>query len=118
VQWCGHIRSIPFKRCEKNSITYLEKEEIDALLEVPDQSTRLGHRDYALLLFLYNSGARASEAVHVTIEDLEWNPDGTGSVKLHGKGRKVRFCPLWAKTMTELLPLTRGRADDANLVPQ
>jgi integrase/recombinase XerD len=85
VQWCGQIRSIPFKRCEKNSITYLEKEEIDALLEVPDQSTRLGHRDYALLLFLYNSGARASEAVHVTIEDLERNPDGTGSVKLHGK---------------------------------
>ena len=115
VQWCGQIRNIPFKRCDKNSITYLEKEEIDALLEVPDQSTRLGHRDYALLLFLYNSGARASEAVHVTIEDLERNPDGTGSVKLHGKGRKVRFCPLWAKTMTELLPLTRGRAGDANL---
>ena len=63
VQWCGQIRSIPFKRCEKNSITYLEKEEIDALLEVPDQSTRLGRRDYALLLFLYNSEARASEAV-------------------------------------------------------
>jgi len=92
VQWCGEIRNVPFKRCEKNSITYLEKEEIDALLEVPDRSTRLGHRDYALLLFLYNLGARASEAVHVAIEDLEWNPDGTGSVKLHGKGRKVRFC--------------------------
>jgi len=70
---------------------------------------------HALLLCLYNSSARASEAVHVTIEDLERNPDGTGSVKLHGKGRKVRFCPLWAKTMTELVPLTRGRAGDANL---
>jgi site-specific recombinase XerD len=115
VEWCGQIRSIPFKRCEKNSITYLEKEEIDALLEVPDRSTRLGHRDHALLLFLYNSGARASEAVRVTIEDLDRNPDGTGSVKLHGKGRKVRFCPLWARTMTELLALTRGRAGDANL---
>jgi site-specific recombinase XerD len=115
VQWCGQIRSIPFKRAESNSITYLEKEEIDALLAVPDQSTRLGRRDYALLLFLYNSGARASEAVSVTIEDLERNADGTGSVKLHGKGRKVRFCPLWARTMTELLPLTRGRRGDANL---
>jgi hypothetical protein len=41
--------------------------------------------------------------------------DGTGSVKLGGKGRKVRFCPLWARTMTELLPLIRGRAGDANL---
>jgi site-specific recombinase XerD len=45
----------------------------------------LGHRDYALLLFPYNSGARASEAISVTIEDLERNGDGTGIVKLHGK---------------------------------
>jgi site-specific recombinase XerD len=83
-------------------ITYLEKEEIDALLEVPNRSGKLGQRDYALLLFLYNSGARASEAVRVAIEDLTWDSTGTGSVKIHGKGRKVRFCPLWKKTMAEL----------------
>jgi len=115
VEWCGQIRSIPFKKADKNSITYLEKEEMDALLQVPDQSTRLGHRDYALLLFLYNSGARASEAISVTIEDLERNVDGTGIVKLHGKGRKVRFCPLWKKTMATLLPLSRGRPGDVRL---
>ena len=115
VEWCGQIRSIPFKKADKNSITYLEKEEMDALLQVPDQSTRLGHRDYALLLFLYNSGARASEAISVTIEDLERNVDGTGIVKLHGKGRKVRFCPLWKKTMATLLPLSHGRPGDARL---
>jgi site-specific recombinase XerD len=59
-------------------------------------------------LFLYNSGARASEAVRVTIEDLTWDSTGTGSAKIHGKGRKVRFCPLWKKTMAELHCLIRG----------
>jgi len=98
----------PLQRCE-NSITYLEKKN-RCPLEVPDQSTRLGHRDYALLLSL-QPGARASEAVRVTIEDLERNHDGTGSVKLHGKGRKS-LLPTMARTMTELLPLTRGRAGD------
>jgi integrase/recombinase XerD len=115
VHWCGQIHNVPFKRAEKKSISYLEKEEIDALLEAPDRNAKLGHRDYALLLFLYNSGARASEAVSVTVEELERNPDGTGSVKLHGKGRKIRICPLWAKTMSELLPLIRGRSGDAPL---
>lgn len=115
VQWCGLIRTVPFKRTERNPISYLEKEEIDALLEAPDQRTKQGQRDYALLLFLYNSGARASEAARVTIADVERDSAGTGSVKLHGKGGKVRFCPLWAKTMTELLPLTQGRSTTASL---
>jgi site-specific recombinase XerD len=66
-----------------------------------------------LLLFLYNSGARATEAAQVMIEDLTWDSTGTGSAKIRGKGRKVRFCPLWKKTMTELQPLIRGR-DAAN----
>ena len=88
---------------------YMEKEEVDALLSAPDRSSEQGRRDYALLLFLYNSGARASEATHVAIEDLTWDSTGTGSVKIQGKGRKLRFCPLWKRTMTELHPLIRGR---------
>ena len=41
---------------------YLEKNESDALLAAPDRSTAQGRRDHLLLLFLYNSGARADEA--------------------------------------------------------
>lgn len=73
-------------------------------------------RDYVLLLFLYNSGARASEAVRVAIEDLTWDSTGTGSVKIHGKGRKVRFCPLWKKTMSELHCLVQGGEPNFSLV--
>ena len=115
VSWCGQIRTVPFKRSLKNSLSYLEKDEIDALLAAPDRSTSQGQRDYAVLLFLYNSGARASEAAGVLVEHLEPGSTGSGSVKLHGKGRKIRFCPLWTKTMNALLPLTHGRSGTAPL---
>jgi site-specific recombinase XerD len=87
----------------------MEKDEIDELIRAPDRKSKQGQRDYALLLFLYNSGARATETVGVLIEDLTWDSTGTDSVKIHGKGRKVRFCPLWKRTMTEIGPLIRGR---------
>ena len=87
--WCGEIRAVPFKRAGKNPLTYLEKSEMDALLAAPDQCTKQGRRDRALLLFLYNSGARATEAANVKVSDLEGNEHG-GVVKLHGKGGKMR----------------------------
>ena len=62
VAWCAEIRAMPFKKTAKTVIGYLEKAEMDALLAQPDRRTPLGDRDHALLLFLYNSGARADEA--------------------------------------------------------
>ena len=114
LPWCGEIRAIPFKRAGKNPVTYLEKSELDALLGSPDQSTKQGQRDRALLLFLYNSGARATEAASIKVGDLEGNERG-GVVKLHGKGGKIRFCPLWPRTMAALAPLIANRQTDAKL---
>jgi integrase/recombinase XerD len=74
---------------------------------------RPGHwppRNNALLMFLYNTRARASEAAFVAIQDIQAHPDGTGSVKLTGKGAKTRHCPLWPTTLTKLQALTENRA--------
>jgi site-specific recombinase XerD len=95
-------------------VCYLEKPEIDALLDAPSSATKLGCRDRALLLFMYNSGARADEAAKVCIEDLSLHSgaDGTlSSVCLHGKGGKVRVCPLWTSTTNTLNSLIAGRND-------
>jgi site-specific recombinase XerD len=62
IAWATEIRSIPFKNTAKNVIGYLERAEMDALLKAPDRRAALGDRDHAILLFLYNSGARADEA--------------------------------------------------------
>jgi len=103
VGWAGEIRAIAFKKIHQPTMPYLEKAEMDALLEIPPRESR----DYALLLFLLNSGARASEACQLTVGDLDW---GVPAVTLHGKGNKDRRCPLWAETSRALRILVAQRA--------
>ncbi len=110
LSWCTEVRLVPFKKTDKTMITYLDKVEMDALLLQPDRHTRLGMRDYVLLLFLYNSGARADEAARLTIKHLllEEPP----SVRIHGKGNKIRMCPLWPMMVPMLERLVNGRRAD------
>lgn len=110
LAWCTEVRSIPFKKAAKNVIGYLEKAEMEALLRAPDQRTALGARDHGLLLFLYNSGARADEAATLCVSNLQL---GTSpSVRILGKGNKWRACPLWSITVAALRPLVAGRAPE------
>jgi integrase/recombinase XerD len=112
IAWCGQVRGVPFKKAPVVPVGYLEKQEMDALLAAPDVSTTQGCRDHALLLFLYNTGARADEAAHVLISDLQLGliPERDLSVVLiRGKGNKQRRCPLWSKTVNRLTPLVSSR---------
>jgi integrase/recombinase XerD len=112
IAWCGEIRSLPFKRFTRNELSYLDKPEMDALLAAPDGRTKQGMRDHALLLFLYNSGARVTEAASLQIGDLNLRGSLIGDVQLKGKGNKTRRCPLWPATGTALLALVRNRSPD------
>jgi site-specific recombinase XerD len=112
IAWSGEIRAIPFKRFTKNQVSYLEKPEMDALLGQPNRKTAQGQRDYRLLLFLYNTGARASEVAGLCIKDLDLARDSDralSSVTFLGKGNKRRRCPLWPLTAAELAPAIEGR---------
>ncbi|HWC18342.1 MAG: tyrosine-type recombinase/integrase [Blastocatellia bacterium] len=118
VEWCGHIRGVPFKRAPKISITYLEKSEMDALLAAPDRNSLQGRRDYALILFLYNTGSRADEAAQLSVGDLRLahSPDRDhSSVQIRGKGNKIRFCPLWPHTVRELKELVSEKASTEHI---
>jgi len=113
IAWCGQIQSVPFKRAAKTSITYLEKSEMDALLAAPDRNAAQGCRDYVLLLFLYNTGARADEAAQLRVGDLRLAlapRRDHSSVQIRGKGNKLRICPLWPHTVRELDGLVGGKA--------
>lgn len=107
AEWCAQVRSVPFKKAPQTVVGYLDKPEVDALLRAPDRRTSLGARDYALLLFLYNSGARADEAASLRACNLQL---GTSpAVRILGKGNKWRVCPLWPKTVDALRPLVWGQ---------
>lgn len=90
------ILGVPFKRTVLREMQHLELTEIEAILRGIDRSSRAGLRDFALLSFMFNTGARISEVVGVQACDLRL--DSPPSVCLRGKGRKERMCPLWPET--------------------
>jgi len=104
------VLSIPFKRSATRTIDYLDFEEINAVLDVIDRTTLDGRRDYALLALLFNTGARVQEIVDLKGTDLELtNP---AQVRLWGKGRKERICPIWPETATVLYHYLEERRID------
>jgi integrase/recombinase XerD len=105
------VLAIRSKKTRTPAIDYLEPEYVRALLAEPDRRTAHGMRDYALLVFLYNTGARISEALAVTPADLHLA--APRHVRLHGKGGKERFCPLWPETAQVLARMVAADAGTA-----
>lgn len=94
------LLNVPFKRTGTRDIHHLEFAEVQAVIQSIDLNAADGLRDFVLLSFLFNTGARVSEAVGVQACDLRLAPPA--SVLLRGKGRKERVCPLWPETARAL----------------
>ena len=109
AELCRRVLDIPIKKTVSSNMTYLDREEMKSLLAVPRPSKRLGLRDSALLTFLYNTGARASEAVDLNIKDVRLQTPAL--VHILGKGRKERACPLWPETVEALQAYLKQRED-------
>jgi len=104
------VLGIPFKRAQQRTIDYLEYEEIDSILKAIDRTTLMGYRDYALVATMFNTGARVQEIADVRACDLQLTKPF--QVRLFGKGKKERYCPLWSQTATVLRSLCRQRGLD------
>ena len=92
---CQRILGVPFKRAHPRPIEYLDIDEIQAVLAAVDRTTADGRRDYVLLATMFNTGARVQELLDLRPCDLQLvRPH---QVRLVGKGRKERICPLWPR---------------------
>jgi len=104
---CQQVAAIPMKRVAPPETRFLERDEVQQLLrDLPSQG-RLALRDSALILFLYNTGARVQEAADLRVEHLDLSEHPT--VRLHGKGDKWRTCPLWQQTARTIDQLLRSQ---------
>jgi site-specific recombinase XerD len=102
------VLSIPPKRFEKRTISFLTGEEARALIEAPDQARWEGRRDRALLTLALQAGLRISELLALSCADIVL---GTGAhVRCEGKGRKHRSVPLTASAQTVLSSWPQERA--------
>ena len=102
---CGAILRIPLKKGPQAAVNYLDNDEVTAILRQPDRSTLEGLRDHALLSLLYNTGARTQEALSLCPNSIRLS--SPAQVKLYGKGRKERVCPLWPETAELLTALLK-----------
>jgi site-specific recombinase XerD len=111
VAQCAEIARIPSKRNSRPAMCYLEADEVAEILRQPDRSKMEGQRDHTLLAFLYNTGARIQEALNICPTDLRF--ESPAQVRLFGKGRKERICPLWPETVALIKALLKRqpRAD-------
>lgn len=101
------VAAIPVKRTAPPQTVYLESDEINTLFSSLPSCGPFALRDHALLLFLYNTGARVQEVADLRAGHLELDP--LHRVRLHGKGDKWRLCPLWNKKAELLQQLLRER---------
>jgi site-specific recombinase XerD len=99
-QQCMRVLAIPAKKSRQRPATYLEAQDARRIINMPDKRTCAGWRDYTLLLFLYNCGARVSEAAGLRWGDLYLA--APRQVRLRGKGKKERLLPMWTETANAL----------------
>jgi len=102
---CAEVLRIPTKRGPMPALCYLDADEVTAILAQPDRSTVEGQRDHVLLSILYNTGARIQEALNLSPGTIRLDPPA--HVRLFGKGRKERMCPLWPETADLITALLR-----------
>lgn len=108
---CQRILAMPNKRYVKRAVTFLDGDEIAALLAAPNRTTWAGRRDHALLLIAVQTGLRASELVGLKCGDVVLG--GGAHVCCMGKGRKERATPLRRET-AKLLEAWIGTDKDEN----
>jgi site-specific recombinase XerD len=108
---CQRILAMPNKRYVKRAVTFLDADEIAALLAAPDRTTWPGRRDHALLLLAIQTGLRVSELVNLRCSDVAL---GSGAnVRCMGKGRKERCTPLRRDTAKLLAAWIGDRCNES-----
>lgn len=100
IEQVRQIRGIASKRHDVPLVKHLNQEEIQAILNAPNLSTRLGIRDRAMLHLCYVAGLRVSELVELPLSSVALQK--TVSIKVVGKGRRERCLPLWKETAIDL----------------
>lgn len=111
---CQRMLAIPFKKTTRRTLGYLTEEEIKSLLDHVDRNTVNGERDYVLLALLYDTGARVQELLNLKPSDFRL--ERPAFVRITGKGRKERICPLLPQTarlVGRFIAEQRPAADDS-----
>jgi integrase/recombinase XerD len=107
------IHAIPMKKTDQALVAYLNRDELQALLDAPDASTVFGVRDRAMLHLAFAAGLRVSELVGLRLNQID--RQGVSTVHIIGKGRRERVLPLWKETAATVKAWLKVRPASAAL---
>jgi integrase/recombinase XerD len=105
----GQIQAIPTKRHDQALARHLTLDEVRAILDAPDLTTRSGIRDRAMLHLCFACGLRVSELVGLPLANVSLHRPP--SISVLGKGRRERCLPLWKETTADLRTWLTVRGD-------
>lgn len=94
------VLSVKSLKTTTRQVDYLTEEQMNSLINLPPTDTFAGLRHRIIMCLLYDTGARVQELCDLKIEDI--NLGNNPTVKLHGKGSKIRIVPI-SKNMNQIL---------------
>ena len=103
------LLAIPGKKTDSRLVGHLTRDQMQALLDAPNPTTRSGIRDRAMLHLAFAAGLRVSELVGLRLDDLTFQSHAV--VRVLGKGRRERSLPLWKETSVALRAWLTVRGD-------
>lgn len=109
--------AVPMKRFDRQMVGFLPRELMLAVIDTATD-TWIGQRDRLMLTLMFNTGARVSEITGLRASDVIIGP--SSSIRLNGKGRKLRSLPLWkttAKAVQQWLKVNPQINNDSPLLP-
>jgi integrase/recombinase XerD len=86
------IPALKDRRFDENKLSCFTQDQIQAILEQPNQRTFNGYRDYVMMLVLLDTGIRLMELTDLKISDIDFEEMSIGISM--GKGQKSRFVPI------------------------
>lgn len=114
AQW-QDVLSIKCVKSQKKEINYFNLDGIKLLLGQPDTSTRNGRRHLAILSLMYDTGARVQEIADLTVDSVRVDSEPY-TIKIAGKGHKIRIVPLVKEQVAILKEYIReNNLDNSNL---
>lgn len=108
LDWASSLRAVEFSKSPSNEVEHLSVEAVRLVMDSASSDVR----EHAMLALLYDSGARVSEIAGARRCDLRL--DAPATIRLAGKGRKVRIVPLCsqvAEIASAYLAATEGAPD-------
>lgn len=103
------VMAIPAKRTDQKLVGYLASDEVQALLDAPDPTTRVGIRDRAMIHLCFAAGLRVSELVELPLASVTLHAEP--SVRVLGKGRRERTLPIWKSAANDVRAWAKSRGD-------